>query len=73
MLGQIAHRLPAIEKNRWRAAALSARNISVACRPEQALGKVQFGHPGALSDANAQIIHRTTACGGGRVMLGMEM
>ena len=72
MLGQIAHRLPAIEKNRWRA-ALSLREIYLLHAGQQALGKVQFGHPGALSDANAQIIHRTTACGGGRVMLGMEM
>ena len=51
---------------------LSLREIYLLHAGQQALGKVQFGHPGALSDANAQIIHRTTACGGGRV-LGMEM
>ena len=69
MLFQIAHRLPAIEKNRWRA----RWEIYLLHARARALGKVQqFGHPGALSDANARIIQRTSACTGGRV-LGMEM
>ena len=69
MLFQIAHRLPAIEKNRWRA----RWEIYLLHARARAFGKVQqFGHPGALSDANARIIQRTSACTGGRV-LGMEM
>ena len=69
MLFQIAHRLPAIEKNRWPA----RWEIYLLHARARALGKVQqFGHPGALSDANARIIQRTSACTGGRV-LGMEM
>ena len=54
MLGQIAHRLPAIEKNRWRAAALSARNISVAWGASRHLVKFSL----ATQAPSVMLMHR---------------